>query len=370
MLTLSAKIKVSNNNEDTAISGLDTNHSAVYYASPIAEVLNKSVDEPTPFVLGSTALGSGAAFGKGKVGFYIGDEKSDVNGVFEDAYALYFKGTNLSSVCVEFDTQTTQYAKRIELYEGMGETWLAEWVNDDANFVAFYQFKDNQQYHFRFYDWSAPKSHLVIRGVRAGDSEIIVDKRNAISINCKFMEKADVDMPSFGLFSNSGSIEFKDIDGEYLELIQQRAFTQGSQIEIVIEDTLHKTSEGERVFPAFATITDLEYDVENRTIQASFSDGLTEFQEMPFIGIFADLENYKSTNLLSMLLYLRGIVNVYVADPETEAHLKNIFVAFPIIEKSSVWEALTKICVAGQCYIFADKKSVNKQYLIKYNGGK
>ena len=96
MITLSAKIKVSNNNKNTAISGLDTNHSAVYYASTIAEVLNKSVDEPTPFVLGSTALGSGAAFGKGKVGFYIGDEKSDVNGVFEDAYALYFQGTNLS----------------------------------------------------------------------------------------------------------------------------------------------------------------------------------------------------------------------------------------------------------------------------------
>ena len=368
MLTLSAKIKVSNNNEYTTISGLDTNHSAVYYASPIAEVLNKSVDEPTPFVLGSTALGSGAAFSQGKVGFYIGDEKSDVNGVFEDAYALYFQGTQLSSVCVEFDTQTKQYAKRIELYEGMGETWLAEWANDDANFVAFYPFKDNQQYHFRFYDWSAPNSPLVIRGVRVGDSEIIVDKRNAISINCKFMEKADVDTPSFGLFSNSGSIEFKDIDGEYLELIEQKALSRGSQIEITLEDKIHNTKE--LAFPAFATITDLDYDVENQTVKASFSDGLEQLQEMQFNGTNTSIDNFRSSTLYAMLGSLRSGVSVVVADTTTERHLKEAIVPIPFVDGSSIWAAMEKLCVAGQCVIYADIKSKVRQYLIKYNGGR
>ena len=375
MITLSAKIKVSANTENSKITEVQISHNALPIASEIADVLNKSVSDPSPFLFGISTLGGGSSFlGIGeKVGFYMGNVLSDSNGVFSkridgsiaDAYTMSFISEQLTSATIEFDTKTSQYATEIELWDG--GNFLTAWKNDDAIFVCEYPFKDGKRYSFVFRYWSAPNSPLVIRSFRPSESYLIINNRNAISIKPKFKERGDMGMPTFGLYSNTGSIEFKDTDGEIFDLIEQKALRVGSEIDLFIENKVYNKTE--RVFPSTATITELDYDSENMTVSVTYSDGLERLQEMHFDGMRTDIENAKSQNLYSLIGIFRSGFPVYVSDGMTENHLKSVIVPYPFVEKSSIWEALTKICVAGQCRIFSDTQNYGKQYLIKYNGG-
>ena len=73
-----------------------------------------------------------------------------------------------------------------------------------------------------------------------GNENYIVDRRNILSIESANLSRSDIKLPSYGIISNTGNVEFVDYNGKIKEYAEQGVLNQGgSDVRIVL--TNHNT---------------------------------------------------------------------------------------------------------------------------------
>ena len=110
----------------------------------------------------------------------------------------------------------------------------------------------------------------------AVDVEAVFDRRNMLSIDNSIMALGDIQLPSFGIISNGGSLSFKDNHSRFLGYANAGLLKEGIQIAIYINDTQKKSK---RIVGTYFS-TDWEYDNDNKSVSVRFKDDMEEWQSI------------------------------------------------------------------------------------------
>lgn len=193
--------------------------------------------------------------------------------------------------------------------------------------------------------------------------------RNLVSVSIDNYDRADLNLPSWGVISNGGNLEFLDWDGKILEKANKNQLTSGFDIEIY----LNNTENGAQELIGVKKTDTWDYDNNNYHVSVQLIDDLMEWQDIQIAGISFNPINPNPQNGKYFYEQLYGFTpNKYnmtpynSLDPATKAHLQSITVKYPILKPSSLWDAWNKFCMAFQLHIFKDKDGTTMCY---YNGG-
>jgi hypothetical protein len=194
-----------------------------------------------PFILGASKLGDGSTF-SGTVDYFISDyryieEKGFVrvkdNGIEETQQSLLItiSGTNITSFTIEFDKVNNRHPKMINI-DG------TDYSDYDAIFTVG-NLPSANSHTVRISNWNSPLYPLVIMGVYV-EITIDIDYRNLIALNRSITYRGDNKLPSYGIISNTGNLEFNDLTGEIRDYAEQLLLTSDLKVEITLKNTLKK----------------------------------------------------------------------------------------------------------------------------------
>ena len=264
MITLTAKINLLSGN-DKALSLGSNNLSGNNISSDLSNVIGNKKNGSNPFIIGASKLGDGSTFSDG-VDYFIGDQPSNENGLFENSYTITINDENgsLTSFTIAFDTLNKHHPNKIIL-DGV------EYIDDDPVFTIS-NITPAQSHTIQISDWNAPKYPLVITGVYA-EISIVINRRNIISLESSIFDRSDLKLPSFGIISNTGNIEFNDLDGEIKDYAERLLLQSGLSCEIRLNNTL---VDGASELVAEMETDQWDYDNDNRVVSVSIKDDLEE----------------------------------------------------------------------------------------------
>lgn len=344
MITLMAKISMVSKG---ALDTIDCNISRNNVSSDILSVLGQKRNALNPFITGASKLGDGSTFVE-NVDYYIGKEQSDSIGTFANPYVINIRGKEIDTLTIAFDTTNKRHPHYI-----------------DVNGTRYY---DNNAIHtitglgglssvkITVDNWNTPQHPLVITGVYI-NIDILVDKRNLISLNSSIMSRENLKLASYGIISNSGNLEFVDTNGEIKDYAEQGILTSNLKVPIMLTNTLSKTSEQVGVFET----RDWDYDNENRTVSVSLKDDLEEWQDIQIEGFSYDPRNAsavlpnKSAKDLYIWLYGKTPSKYEMTSfDDLEEKLKSILtsttIPYPLLKSGNLWYQWQKLCeLCGLC---------------------
>lgn len=305
-----------------------------------------------PFILGASTLGSGEVFSvKNEV--FVGKEISDENGNFSTPYTFSFSFPDqleyYQFVSLAFDTVGGGHPISIKV-DGVDIS------DDDSIFNFKVQKTPNSIHTLTIENWNKPNSPLIISGIYSVIKSII-DKRNALRIEGYISQRGDFKLPSYGLYSNYGKIEFVDKTGEYEDYARFGILVDGCKTELKLRNTLDKNaneSDLENIVGTYYT-KNWDYDANNRKVSVSLSDNLEVLQEVQGTEFYVggDLTMY------DVYLHLKGESSPYLAFKELsyslDSRLKSIPCPSPTLNKKSLWAQWQDFCVATTLYMFINK---------------
>ena len=183
-------------------------------------------------------------------------------------------------------------------------------------------------------------------------------------------DRADLKLPSFGIISNVGNVEFNDIDGTVLGYAEQGLLEKGPKCEIWLSNTLE---DGVSMQIGEYETDEWKYDDENKTFNVSIKDDLEEWQNIDVEGINYDISKpiVQPLSYIYNYLYDKTVVNYPMLslgelDSETNLLLTTTYLKYPLLNKATLWEQWTKLCQVAQLHIYKNNKGI---IVCKYNGG-
>ena len=200
---------------------------------------------------------------------------------------------------------------------------------------------------------------------------INIDYRNLLSLDREIKDRSDITLPTFGVISNGGNLQFVDYDSSMKKLIEQRLAKSGMEVSVYLENTSAKLKSNIGNF-----ITDKwKYD-DNRKVSISLVDSLIEWQSIPFSNvIFASTDElmYAKPEEIYEYLYNRtpSKYNMMSFDeldiPTRRAICYDITLFRPvfILNAENLWSAWNQYCQAYRLHIFSN----NGRTICKFNGG-
>lgn len=375
MITLTAKINILSG-DNTALSLGSKDLSGNNISSDLSKVVGGKNECSNTFILGASKLGDGSTFSDG-VDYFIGDQPSDDNGNFATPYEIMIRGNYMTSLTISFDTVNGRYPKSI---------WIdgVEYIDDDPIFTIA-RLSKSASHTITIYNWNSHKYPIVITGIYV-DVSIEIDRKNLISISRSIFDRSDLKLPSFGIISNTGDIEFNDTDGEVRDYAEQLLLQSGLSCEIRLNNTL---VDGASELVAKMETDQWDYDNDNRIVSVSIKDDLEEWQDInvaeitydprkteskPFSWFYEHL--WKLTSNRSSYVNDKGetiigtgnynMLSINELDEDTQAVLNNTYIQYPLLESGSLWEQWTKFCEVCQLHIYKDNNGV---IVCRYNGG-
>lgn len=202
------------------------------------------------------------------------------------------------------------------------------------------------------------------------DEVIEINRKNLIRLEGSIFDRADLRLPSFGIISNNGSIEFNDTSGKVLEYADKVMLTKGLKCEIYLGNSLAKNVNC--LIGTYKT-DEWRYDNENHSVSVSIKDDLEEWQDINVAGVTYDPSKpeAKPFSWVFNILYPKttekyNMQHYSDADTQTRYVLDNTYLQYPMIEGGSLWAQWTKLCQACQMHIY---KSQNGVIMCRYNGG-
>lgn len=200
------------------------------------------------------------------------------------------------------------------------------------------------------------------------DVEVVFDRRNLLSLESNAIDRSDIQLPSFGIISNGGSLSFKDNNSRFLGYANVGLLKENQEIEIFLKNTLTKSEQEIGTYYAY----DWNYDNDSRSVSVSFKDDLEEMQDLILSKIEYDFEKGEAKNLSWFYNQLRaqtptkyGFPYLTSLDIKTKDVLNKTYIKYPYMEGVTLWSAWQKLCEAALLHIY--KK--NKSTVCKYNGG-
>ena len=359
MITLTARIDLISGNNGT-LSGITSNLSGNNISSEIGAILGSKSQGSNPFILGASKLGDGSTF-SGNVDYFIGNTQSSESGVFTTPYTLTISGTDITSLTIEFDKVNNRHPNTIKIDN-------VEYADDDAIFTIG-NLPSANSHEITIDNWNSPNYPLVIMGIYV-EISIDINYRNLISLNRSIAYRGDNKFPSYGIISNTGNLEFNDLDGEIRDYAEQMLLTSDLKVEITLNNTLAKKHEQVGIFET----RDWNYDNDNRSVSVSLKDDLEEWQDIQVQGfdydprepfkIIADGKmsnvykwlqgqdengNYRTPEKYQMLTFEQ-------LDTKTQEILEKTTIDYPLLENGTLWVQWQKLCQVCGLYIYKNNE--------------
>ena len=268
---------------------------------------------------------------------------------------------NISSLAIKFDDENNRHPKTIKVGG-------VEYSDDDPIFTIA-NLPQSASHTIYIDNWNAPLYPLVITGIYA-EVSIKINRRNLISINRSIFDRSDLKLPSWGIISNTGNIEFNDTDGEIREYAEELLLESGLKCEIKLNNTL--VDGASETIGLFET-NEWDYDNDNRVVSVSLKDDLEEWQEINVDEISYDPRKTESKPFRWFYEYLWNItkqnynmLSFDELDSDTQSVLNKTYIQYPLLESGSLWEQWSKLCEVCQLHIYKDNNGV---VVCQYNGG-
>lgn len=183
----------------------------------------------------------------------------------------------------------------------------------------------------------------------SNNETISIDRRNIVSLNYKFVSRSNNSIPSFGIISSSGSIEFKDLDRK-IEDYANKGFLLGDlNVSIFLENTITKKKKS---FSGIKT-DNWRYDTDIRIANLTINDGLEDWQNIKVDKL--NLSSAKTAYGIYDILRTTRTPSKYIfkeLDETTKAYLESIVVKYPYLDGGSIWSQWNKFCEAFGVYIY------------------
>lgn len=366
MITLTAKINVLGSSNTTLNLGSE-DISGNNISSNISSIVGYKKNIVNPLIFGVSKLGSGATFESKDSflsrsgGYYIGNQPSNNNGVFENPYSLVINGVNYSTFNIQFDTINNRHPNYIYID---GQEHL---VNNST--FTFIDLNETSSHTILIDNWNTPNAPLVISGIYI-EVSIQIDRTNLVDLYYTRYDRADLKLPSFGIISNTGEIEFNDIDGKIKMYAEKLLLQNGLDCEVKINNTLF---EGVTQTVCLTKTSQWNYDNDNRKVSVSIQDDLEEWQDINVEGFPYDAKNRPQYTLMEFYEYLQEktptkykMLKFSELDLNTQSILENIKITYPLLQRGSLWEQWTKMCQVAQAHIY---KLENGRTTFVYRGG-
>ncbi|MBP3573870.1 MAG: hypothetical protein J6J71_04610 [Prevotella sp.] len=368
MITLSAKIElISGANEGLEVS--DVNYSIGYIglygngnniSSEISNVVGKKIKSKNPFIIGASKLSDGSTFSNGEE-YYIGKQLSNSDGNFENAYAFKITSSEeISSLTIAFDVENNGHPQYLQL--GAGES--AEYFeDDDATFNIYDEtYISKAQELIRIGTWNRPFYPIVISGIYVG-LNIEIDKRNLLSMERTIASRSNFKFPSYGIISNTGHIDFSDIDGEMQDYVREMLLKSNVSVKFFLNDTIAKTNHQICDY----NTKDWNYDNDSRVVSVSLKDDLEDWQEIYIEGFSFDPRNpnfvLKNKTMGDLYTFLHErtpekykMLALSELDESTVSILNQTTIPYPFLKNGSLWSQWQKLCEACGLYIFKNSE--------------
>lgn len=366
MITLTAKINLLGGERDNGeiwVADENVEFRKNNISATVNDITGTKKRGSNPFILGSSKLGSGATFSNG-VDYFISRHLSDDNGNFEqNRILLYDDSESIKTLTFSFDTVNNRHPKSI-MIDGI------EYKDDDSTFTIT-NLQPASQHFIEITNWNTPNSPLVITGIYV-EVSIDLDYRNLISLESTIYDRSDMKLPSFGIISNTGNIEFNDINGEVRDYAEQLLLEKGLKCVIKLNNTL--------VDGASETVGVLEtdqwnYEADNRVVSVSLKDDLEEWQDINVPAIEYDPRKLESKPFKWLYEHLHEIttkdqhyemLSFDELDSDTKAVLEKTYTQYPLLESGSLWRQWTKLCEVCQLHIYKNNMGI---VVCRYNGG-
>ena len=211
-------------------------------------------------------------------------------------------------------------------------------------------------------NWNAPNFPLVISGIYTNIS-LDINRRNLISFSRSIFDRSDHKRPSYGIISNTGNIEFNDLNGEIADYAEQLLLTSDLSVVAHLNNTLAKTSEKIGVFET----REWDYDNDNRSVSVSLKDDLEEWQDISVEGFSYDprkpfniLENGTMADLYRWLYNATPskykMLSLAELDEQTRTILGSTSIRYPLLESATLWRQWQKLCEVCALYIYKNNE--------------
>lgn len=188
---------------------------------------------------------------------------------------------------------------------------------------------------------------------------------NLISLERSIFDRSDTKLPSYGILSNNGNLEFNDANGAFLTYANAGVLVSGLKVHILLNNTLSKTSEEVGIFE-----TDTwDYDNDNRSVSVSLKDDLVQWQDIYVEGFSYDprspfkiIADGKMSNVYRWLQNTERTPEKYKMlafselDQETKTILQNTTIDYPFLESGSLWSQWSKLCQVCGLYIYKNNQ--------------
>lgn len=358
MITLSAYIDVTLGKAGT-IDNVTSTISKNNVSKDIDEIVGDKVYGNNIFLLEVSPLDNGATMSGETENYYMGTEAADEEGIFATPYTITLKGKSIKTFTLVFDTYNNQHPNSI-IVNGK------EYEDDDNIFTISVESEDKHTIEIK--NWNTPNYPLRMYGIYL-ELGIEVNVQNMISLSRNSTDRSDYRLPNWGIISNTCDIEFKDLNGEILDYIEQDLLVQGLTCNVYINNTLTKQSQKIGVYNSESW----NYDSDNRIVSVNLKDDLEEWQNINVEEISYDPRDTTQKNLQFFYEYLYektpdkySMLSFGELDGTTQNILTSTIIRYPLLNSGSLWQQWTKICQVAQAHIF--KNNEGKTVFV-YNGG-
>lgn len=367
MITLTARIELLKSGLESGASGVlengTINLSGNNASAEIGAVVGVKRTVKRPFVFGKSVLGGGDKY-YGELDYYMGRQLCDNNGDFSAPYTITVSGQSISAITLAFDDLNGAFPKSIDVD---GKTY----TDDDATWTIVDIDSDNTHI-ITIPNWNKPNSMLILSGIYI-DVVINIDRRNMQRLERTITDRSSYDLPSFGIISNTGNIDFIDFDGEVRDYAEQQILKSGLTVEISLNNTLY--GNGEHIGTFYTN--KWTYDNNNRVVSVSLKDDLEEWQEINVEALPYDLKGQNPKPQTAEWLYRwlqdekrtpkkYNVQSFDELDTETQNVLSNTTIQYPMLESGSLWQQWTKLCELCQLHIYKNNNGIT---VVKYNYG-
>ncbi len=361
MITLTAKISLNSDNNGK-ITKIESNPSGNNISADIDDIKgSKAIDTKfNPFVFGVSKFGDGSVMAN-NLDFFLGKSLSNENGEFDEEFLMNIDGTSINSLTICFDDYNNEHPKSIIINE-------QEYFDDDPIFTVN-NLNSVNKVSVKIKNWNKSNRLLRIHGIYI-DISIDLNYSNLISLNRSITYRSDNKLPSYGIISNTGNLEFNDLDGEIRDYAEQMLLTSDLKVEIMLNNTLANTHERVGVFET----EKWDYDNDNRSVSVSLKDDLEEWQDIQVQGFSYDPRNPKAvlTNgtMADLYKWLQRqdengnyrtpkkyqMLSFEELDTKTQTILENTILDYPLLENGSLWEQWNKLCEVCGLYIYKNNE--------------
>lgn len=367
MITLTAKINLLSGGNDT-LRLLSNNLSTNNISCPPSALLGSNSKGGNPFLLGSTKFSENATLSSGeRVDYFISSTNSDDNGNFATPFEFTIEKTSLiKSLTIAFDTYNNRFPRSIIVDD-------VTFSDDDPLYTVNTEMtidlqSDIDTHKIVIPNWNTPNAPLVITGIYV-DITIEIGYNQLLGITSKIADRGDFNLPSYGIISNVGTLEFSDFSGEIGDYASQHLLDSGAKVEIKLNNTIANKHQVVSNFYA----SKWSYDNNSRRVSVSLKDDLEEWQNIVVEGFFYDAMNSKPLNGEYFYRYLHGktpskynMLAFEGLDTNTQMVLQDNYIKYPFLDQSTLWQQWQKLCTTFLLKIYKNKNGITTCI---WNGG-